>query len=113
MKEPCDNCPFRKDKKAIPLPSSRRKDIADSILRDSSFSCHKTTTFDENGNHQRTPNERPCIGAGRFIAANHGDVRANLMFRIEIMRGVLDPDDVNNFENAEVETETDYHKFTK
>jgi len=108
--EPCDNCPFRTDDQAIQLSKNRKKGIADSILGDSGFSCHKTTTFDDDGNYQRTSKDRPCVGAGRFIAANRGDVRANLSFRIEVMRGVLDPDRI---EGGTLPTETDYDRFTE
>jgi hypothetical protein len=55
------------------------------------FPCHKTTNFDENGNRIDIDREQPCIGAALFIEAVRGDCRANLMFRLAVASGKLDP----------------------
>ncbi len=44
MKGPCDNCPFRKDKK-FHLRAARAVDIAEGLLRGESFHCHKTIDY--------------------------------------------------------------------
>jgi hypothetical protein len=86
----CAHCPFRTDRQPFPLGRSRRREIANDILRDGNFGCHETTTFDDDGVYVFTPKERPCNGAVRLIEAVHGDCAANLSFRLAIKSGRLD-----------------------
>jgi hypothetical protein len=61
MTTPCDNCPFRNDIRPY-LTRGRVREIVQSLDR-SSFPCHKTTTFDDEGEAVRTDKEMHCAGA--------------------------------------------------
>lgn len=87
---PCNDCPFRSDRPPLQLGTDRRREIVLSILGDSLFSCHKTTVFDDEGNHVYTPEERPCIGAAVFIQENRKTCLVNIAFRLAKKRGVFD-----------------------
>lgn len=58
---PCDNCPFRTDVKPY-LTSDRVDEIGDSLAR-STFPCHKTTEFDDEGEAHETDKTQHCAGA--------------------------------------------------
>jgi hypothetical protein len=118
MHQPCKNCPFRKDLPIpFPLGAARRLGIANGILNDGSFPCHKTTVSDYEGNRVWNSDERQCIGAARFIESVLGDCRANIMIRLDVREGWLDPDQldrsvpvyesVKEFVNAEGEADLD------
>lgn len=46
LRGPCSNCPFRSDKPFY-LDPDRVDEIADAILADASFTCHKTVDYDD------------------------------------------------------------------
>jgi hypothetical protein len=61
LKNPCDNCPFRKDVSPYIRPA-RAEEIADALLSGRmTFSCHKTTTEKGRSNHH--PKAQHCAGA--------------------------------------------------
>lgn len=68
MTTPCDNCPFRSDKK-FPLNKGR---VA-GIVRDGNFPCHKTT--EEGGANGK--NEKAC--AGLLILLEKEDMPSQMM----------------------------------
>lgn len=74
MSTPCPQCPFRSD---IPgyLTPGRVREIAQSVLNQKSFPCHKTTEScedDDGGCDMReTEDSEQCAGAEIF-AAKHG-----------------------------------------
>lgn len=77
MTSPCPHCPFRNDIHGY-LEAERVEEIVESVLRQQSFPCHKTTTFedtdDEDGDYERrvnTEDEEQCAGAEIF-ALKHG-----------------------------------------
>jgi hypothetical protein len=60
---PCPKCPFRTDVRPY-LRTDRVAEICESITdNDSSFPCHKTTTFDDEGDCIPTGKEQQCAGA--------------------------------------------------
>lgn len=82
LSKPCANCPFRND---IPgyLARERVIEIAESVLNQQSFPCHKTTVEDDGdeavGELVSTADSEQCAGAEIF-AAFHG--RSSQMARI-------------------------------
>lgn len=77
MTGPCPHCPFRNDIKGY-LAADRVDEIADSVLRQQSFPCHKTTEFEDvdygDVDYERrvnTEEEEQCAGAEIF-AMKHG-----------------------------------------
>lgn len=76
MSSPCKNCPFRNDIRGY-LREERVYEIVESVLRQQSFPCHKTTTFehaeDDEGSYDRrvnTEDEEQCAGAELFAMKN-------------------------------------------
>jgi hypothetical protein len=74
LKQPCSNCPFRKEG-AIELMPGRLAGIAQGLIKDdsSTFQCHKTVhsrkggEFDDNGNYTPSGNEAMCAGAAAYL----------------------------------------------
>lgn len=63
MVAPCPQCPFRSDVEPY-LRTARVQGICESLIdRDASFSCHKTTRHDDEGEAIRTSEEQHCAGA--------------------------------------------------
>lgn len=60
-KTPCDNCPFRSDK-SFELRPGRVREIERSLVR-GEFPCHKTTTYDGDGDLHATDKSQHCAGA--------------------------------------------------
>jgi hypothetical protein len=60
---PCADCPFRSDKR-FELRPSRVDEIADALLNDDGFTCHKTIEYDDSdGTPTITRDARECGGA--------------------------------------------------
>jgi hypothetical protein len=72
MLQPCSQCPFQSDRR-FGLTSQRCEEIADGLLHDRWFPCHKTIDL---------PKQQPCIGAVRFLENVTGDYRSNVTFRL-------------------------------
>ena len=73
----CSDCPFGNSKAQRHMRNSLRpgrfSEICQSVWMGGYFPCHKTTTFDDDGELAYTPKERQCIGSLEFvtrIAAN-------------------------------------------
>jgi len=64
LKKPCSDCPFLR-KGGIRLTQKRVREIAASILstQGSTFSCHKTTIEDDDGELVDSKDSRHCAGA--------------------------------------------------
>lgn len=63
LTNPCSTCPFRHDVKPF-LNYDRVIEIGEGIIeRDWTFSCHKTTSHDEEENHIPKDDEQHCAGA--------------------------------------------------
>jgi hypothetical protein len=63
LKTPCSNCPFRTDVKPY-LTKGRAKEICQGLVeRQGTFSCHKTTEHDEDGDTRETKDSQHCAGA--------------------------------------------------
>ena len=60
--KPCSDCPFRTDK-AFYLRSGRAEEIAASLESGKTFSCHKTTMHDDDGEYAQRDKEQHCAGA--------------------------------------------------
>jgi hypothetical protein len=87
MTTPCAQCPFRND---IPpyLTPGRVREIELSLVR-SDFPCHKTTIFNENGEHiSNSAQEIHCAGALILLEKLH---RPSQMMRIAERLGLYDP----------------------
>lgn len=68
------------------LGKERRKEIADSLLRDGDFSCHKTNKFDDDGKTIVDENSTRCIGAAMWLdKSTPGGKFSNLCFRLAAM----------------------------
>src|SRR6185437_3565262 len=66
----CADCPFGHSPKQAHMRKSLRpgrfKEICQSVFQGFVFSCHKTTEFDDDGEHVPKPDERECAGAIEF-----------------------------------------------
>jgi len=66
MTGPCSSCPFRSDKLFF-LGPERAREIADALLADKTFACHKTVQYDrqerEDGEPEddRVDRSNPCL----------------------------------------------------
>lgn len=71
MKEMCDSCPFGHGPKQAHMRKSLRRgrfnEICQSIWQGGYFPCHKTTTFDDEGELRPTLKEKACRGALDFV----------------------------------------------
>jgi len=91
MKSPCDNCPFRNDGKGIALHPERALEISDDVLHgNGSFTCHKTTVYDEELDELVAgPDAQMCAGA--MLLAVHEDAHGQ-MLRIARRLGMWNPE---------------------
>lgn len=89
MKTPCDGCPFLKGHGAIRLDKGRAKAIAEMMVQPQggTFPCHKTTAFDDDGDHVARREEVHCAGA--LIFAEKNGVGTQMM-RIAERLGIYD-----------------------
>ena len=79
LRRPCSQCPFRRDVPGF-LHPARAEEIADALLGDQTFACHKTVDYDEDdGEGQVTSASQHCAGAS--IVLEKMD-RPNQMMRI-------------------------------
>lgn len=95
LTSPCKDCPFRTDI-AFFLRDGRRKEIADDLLHDKIFPCHKTTSgeWDEDtGQYASTGDEMQCAGA-LIVMLKSGEFERNWIFRLAADRW-LDMDKVD------------------
>jgi hypothetical protein len=71
----CSNCPFRTDK-AFYLHPVRRQEIANTLLNDQVFLCHKQLKLP-------VADRRPCVGSAIVLDKEQG-VMSNLAYRLHI-----------------------------
>lgn len=71
LKQPCADCPFRKDCIRGWLGQVRAEEITDALLAapGKTFACHKTTSFSEEGEHEQHSDEQHCAGALLLVEA--------------------------------------------
>jgi Family of unknown function (DUF6283) len=87
MRRPCNNCPFRSDIK-FPLELERVEEIVHSITgEDKTFTCHKTTKFDDDGDNIPRKDDQHCAGALIMLERMENP---NQMMRIAERLGVYD-----------------------
>ena len=89
MTAPCKDCPFRTDKPEHEgwLGEARAIDIANSLFSGKTFSCHKTTVLDDDGNNTYPSAEQMCAGA--LILLENSET-PNQMVRIAGRIGLYD-----------------------
>jgi len=64
LARPCGGCPFTTDDRFKGLSVDRRREIADSLRRGESFTCHRTVDgFDDDGEAVLGDRARLCAGA--------------------------------------------------
>lgn len=82
--KPCSNCPF-KNGNHFGLNPCHAKDIADSLMNDAPFHCHKTIDYDQEDKAAQVKNASLCQGAALFLENVRPDgCRANLSFRLGV-----------------------------
>lgn len=87
MRQPCNNCPFRKEVR-FPLKPARIKKITEGLLNDETFSCHKTTG-------RKRSDWQICFGSVLFLEnIVQSGCRSNFRYRLEIRLGRLDITDL-------------------
>ena len=74
--KPCANCPFRTDIK-FELSKRRRIEIADGMLNDQVFLCHKQLKLP-------IAARRPCVGSAMVLDKQEG-VLTNMAYRMHCM----------------------------
>ncbi len=92
LTQPCSECPFRTDCLQGWLGKSRAAEIADSIKNGSTFPCHKTTEFDDEGESIGV-GEQHCAGALILLdkSVPNGTGSSNIL-RIAMRLRIFDPD---------------------
>jgi hypothetical protein len=72
LEKMCADCPFGHSKAQRHMRTSLRPgrfdEICQSIWAGACFPCHKTTTFDDDGDIAPSRKERECRGAVDFVA---------------------------------------------
>lgn len=84
---PCKECPFRTDVIAY-LSAYRAREICRAITKEQqTFICHKTTTYDDDGELIQSAFGQHCAGALIFLERRN---RPNQMMRIAERIGIYD-----------------------
>lgn len=93
LTEPCRDCPFRNDRgHAFFMNRDRAEDIVEGILTGPGFPCHKTATWDDEGEQVLRKHSQHCAGA-LIMCENEGT--ASQMMRIAERIGVYDHQKLN------------------
>lgn len=88
LKTPCKDCPFRTDVKPY-LRKERAKGISRALKQEQgAFPCHKTVTYDDNGEKAGSRKEQHCAGALVMLERMN---RPNQLMRIAQRLGVYKP----------------------
>ncbi len=99
MKQPCDNCPFRKDVKYA-LCREKVDGILNAIAHDGSFHCHKTVDYSRSFEGEVTKDSKLCFGAALFLENSvRSGCRSNVAFRIGLMMQHFTLEDLRQDEN--------------
>lgn len=91
LTSPCSNCPFRSDGAGIPLRRARVREIDRALIRHT-FSCHKTTGHDDDGEPVDLPTTMHCAGALILLEKIE---RPSQMMRIGERLGIYDRHKLN------------------
>lgn len=90
MTSPCSQCPFLKSNGY--LTKARAKEIGTALLAGKTFSCHKTNSFDGEGDPVETEDTQHCAGALIFLECQG---RPNQMMRWMERIGYYDREKLN------------------
>jgi hypothetical protein len=92
MRKPCNDCPFLKGTKYF-FTEERSKEILHAITHDRLFHCHKTVDY--SSNQPSTESAIFCTGSAIFLEnAIAGGWRSNMMYRLAVQCGGINPDDI-------------------
>lgn len=99
LTSPCADCPFLKEPYFF-LEQGRRKEIAEALLHDQTFPCHKTVDYSKYDQHDGvyvfTPEDKTHQCAGALITMKKGkELFSNFLFRLAVMAKMFDPDKLN------------------
>lgn len=100
VKQPCKDCPFRKDADMRhSLGPDRMKEIVSNLLDDDNktFTCHKTIDYD---NRQNKDQEQMCMGSMVFL---HKIGRPTISQRLAYAWGHLDPREVEQLRDTVID----------
>lgn len=100
LKSPCNNCPFLKSPYFYLRPEFR-EEIAESLLHDKSFPCHKTVNYEnfdtvenEEGEEEQvydpSGKEQHCAGA-LIVMVKGRELWDNFLFRLSHLANLFDP----------------------
>lgn len=92
LKAPCRDCPFRTDI-VFYLTEGRVREICRHLIDfDGTFTCHKTTQHDEDGEYIPLATEQHCYGAMVFLMKKE---KPNQLMRIAERVGMIDLDEID------------------
>lgn len=100
LTRPCGNCPFRHDIDFY-LPVGRRIEIAQSLLSDKTFPCHKTVHYEtipcernawseDHSVYEYQGDEQHCAGALIALQKSSG-LFSNFLLRLAYLAKMLEP----------------------
>ncbi|WP_145949618.1 hypothetical protein [Paenibacillus sp. Y412MC10] len=90
LKEPCSQCPFRKDKEGM-LNPGRLEDIIRALHNNIPFHCHKTVNYSKDTNDERTEDALYCGGSMVYLKKCEN---TNVPMRLGQMLGYFHPDEL-------------------
>lgn len=92
LKAPCVDCPFVEGSSTNgSLHDDRIPEIKNDLMRDYSFTCHKTINYDE----RNTSKEQHCVGAALWLEKQD---RPNQSMRIAGRLGIYKPEELKGHE---------------
>lgn len=94
---PCKDCPFRNDRPDLKgwLGDNRAIEIDKSLGNDSSFTCHKTLSYDDEEECKIETKDSIFCG-GALIYLNHQNrLYDNALIRVAAMWAIFNPDRLN------------------
>ncbi|WP_240416588.1 hypothetical protein [Paenibacillus periandrae] len=90
IKEPCKDCPFRKDNK-LDLRPGRLEGIIRALHDNIPFHCHKTIDYDKESEDQKVEDALYCGGSMVYLKKCEN---TNVPMRLGQMLGVFHPDEL-------------------
>jgi hypothetical protein len=92
LRRPCAHCPWRSDREPFfgrdARGYARARELEESLQESHVFPCHKTATWDDDGEQQETATTQACAGA--LITMERGEGMGNLL-RMAARLGIYDP----------------------
>lgn len=98
LKQPCQDCPFRKDVDMLgSLRPGRMKEITDNLKTGGTFPCHKTIDYNKEriDGKMDLKNEKFCAGAMGYVY-NQGI--GHPMLRLAEFYDFLKPDEIKDLD---------------